>query len=110
MNKKSKFFTGVKNVVKEEPTVEVKETVVEEEVVVEPEVEVVEEPVSEGLPNVSFGLCKNPTDNKFYVVKITFNLETGAVGKVETIENPVVERFTAIERFKINVAKSGMLN
>ena len=94
----SKFFKSAKEEVKEE----VVDTVdVVEEVEVEEEVK---EVPKEELPNISFSVCKHA--GKWYVVKIKFDVETGKVGKPELIGTGHLERFVAIEEFKINVARS----
>lgn len=103
---KSKFFTGTKEV---EPVVEEEVSVIVEEVV-EPVVEVEVKEVKElSLDGMAFSVAKNPTDKLYYVVKITFDIATGTVGKMEFVGKGVKERFVAVEGFKINVARNGLV-
>ncbi len=105
---KSKFFKSVKETV--EPEVVTEEVVTEVEVVevVEPEVVDVPETVSK-TNDVAFSMCRNPADNKFYLVKITFDVATKTLGTIEYVGEGVSERYIGIEKFKIEVAKSGMV-
>ena len=103
----SKFFKGTKTeevVETVEPTVEVTE-VVEEEVVVK-ETKVITHDTMQGK---AFSVQRNPDDGLFYLVKITFDISSGKVGTMEFVGTPAPERFVMVERFKIEVARAGLV-
>lgn len=60
------------------------------------------------LNNVAFSVVKNGETGLWTTVKIPFDFTTGTVGKPEVISEDH-DRMTAIERYKISVAKAGLL-
>jgi hypothetical protein len=60
------------------------------------------------LTSSAMGLTKSGKTGLWTVVEIQYNLETGAVGDIKIVrEDP--SRSTAIEQFKISVAKTDIL-
>lgn len=67
----------------------------------------------EGGPKVelnhqAFSIVKNGENGMWTVLKIPYDFTTKTVGTPEVISEDI-DRMTAIERYKISVAKSGLL-
>jgi len=60
------------------------------------------------LQHTAFSVAKNPENGKWLVLRIMYDLTSGNVAKPEVISEDI-ERSIAIERYKIAVAKSGIL-
>lgn len=59
------------------------------------------------LNHVAYGLEKDKKTGRYHIVKIKYDFETGTVGSVEKVGEGD-DRSIAIERFKIELAKSFM--